>query len=99
MKKTLIMVALGIISLSMVLPVTADARMFTAGMNRDHWFFSQYYPAPCIFPPMPSPCAAPCRPPVLQKQAVPCAVKTACPSKKMPCHGFALSVNPYPLFR
>jgi len=69
------------------------------GCMRDAMCINQFYPAPCIFPPVENPCAVPCRPPALQPQAVPCAYQTACPSGKLPCHGVAYGRNPYPLFR
>lgn len=71
----------------------------TFGCNRDAMCINQFFPPPCIFPPVDNPCAVPCRPPALQPQAVPCAYETACPSLRLPCHGVEFGRNPYPLFR
>lgn len=67
--------------------------------NRDADCTDAMFPAPCVFPPVPSPCAVPCRPPGLQPQAVPCAFETACPSLPLPCHGVSYARNPYVIFR
>ena len=72
---------------------------FTCGMPRDSACADGFYDAPCMFLPIQSPCAVPCRVQGSQPQAVPYFIKTACPSKKLPCYGFAYVNNPYPLFQ
>ena len=62
-------------------------------------YWKQGYGPRCIFPPVDSPCAVPCRESLPQVQAVPCAFKTACPSKRLPCYGVSYYWNPYALFR
>ncbi|MEW6350300.1 MAG: hypothetical protein AB1646_14630 [Thermodesulfobacteriota bacterium] len=69
------------------------------GLDRDEAPLQQSYRPPCVFPPLPSPCAVGCKEAVPQAQAVPCAIKTACPSKRLPCHGVSYYWNPYDLFR
>ena len=99
MKKVLLVVTMAMIAFT---AIQADDRcdaMFTFGMPRDWWVFNQFYEAPCSFPFALNPCAVCCRPPEWQKQAVPCAFETACPSVGMPCHGFTYGANPYPIFK
>ncbi len=67
------------------------------GPENPDW--KQGYGPRCIFPPVDSPFAVPCRDPLPQGQAVPCAFKTACPSKRLPCYGVSYYWNPYALFR
>ncbi|AFM25511.1 hypothetical protein Desti_2841 [Desulfomonile tiedjei DSM 6799] len=71
---------------------------FSFGLQRDSDCLTQCRQAPCIFPPVMNPCAVDCRIPGIQKQAVPCAFDTACPSVRLPCHGVDYGCNPYPLF-
>lgn len=80
-------------------PGVVTKPMFTWGCPRDLARFDGYFPAPCAFPRVESPCAIPCRVPGLRHQVVPKPVVTACHSKKMPCHGFIYGANPYPLFQ
>ena len=67
--------------------------------NRDVDWLDSFFQAQCLFPPIHSPCAVPCRRPGIQGQSVPCAFNTACPSRKLPCQGLSYGGNPYPLFR
>lgn len=79
---------------------SAGAIECTFGCPRDWWVFQQCKTPPsCEFPPMFNPCAVPCRPPGIQKQAVPCAFKTACPAMVGPCYGVSYGDNPYPIFK
>jgi hypothetical protein len=82
-----------------LLPAGQAGAMFSFGLPRDDACLDQFYPAPCVFPPVCSACAVPCRIPGIQCQAVPCAIVTACPSKRLPCHGVSYGANPYPIFR
>ncbi len=94
--KKFIVIAMGFV---LLIGSTAAAQQFTWGCPRDWAGCGKGEFAPCEFPPMLNPCAVPCRPPDIQKQAVPCAYKTACPSARLPCHGVSYAVNPYPIFR
>ncbi len=89
-----------ILALVLVVAVAqiSDAR-FSFGLHRDSDCLAQCDAAPCYFPPVMNPCAVDCRPTGIEKQAVPCAFDTACPSLRLPCHGVEYSANPYPLFR
>ncbi len=69
------------------------------GMDGEAPPLQQRYSPPTVFPPIPSPCAVGCREAAPQAQAVPCAIKTACPAKRLPCHGVSYYWNPYELFR
>jgi len=73
--------------------------MFAFGLHRDSACLNQFYEAPCHFPPLPNPCAVPCRPPGLQGQSVPLQFRTACPSTAIAENGFAFGQFPYPIFR
>ena len=92
-------VVFAVISVLLVAPSVHARGKFSWGWNRDSAWLDRYYPAPCMFPPIPSPCAAPCRWPGIQCQSVPCAFETACPSRKLPCHGVSYGYYPYPIFR
>jgi hypothetical protein len=99
MKFSTLAAAICVLIIVAFVPILSSAQMFTHGIARDWAFFDQYYPAPCYFPPVVNPCQAPCRSGGFQPQTVPCPIKTACPSRKLPCHGFAYGTNPYPIFR
>lgn len=99
MKRAALAVSLlTLLSILYIAPESNAAR-FSFGLPRDSACLDAYYPAPCVFPPVCNPCAVPCRPPCLQPQAVPCAFKTACPSRRLPCHGVSYGKRPYHLFR
>ncbi|MDQ7784387.1 MAG: hypothetical protein RDU20_15985 [Desulfomonilaceae bacterium] len=88
-----------IIAAAAVISFTTDCEaMFSFGLHRDCAFLTALSEAQCQFPPLLNPCQVPCRPPGLQKQAVPCAFQTACPSLTLPAHGVSYGWNPYPLF-
>jgi len=73
--------------------------MFAFGLHRDSACLLALSEAQCQFPPLLNTCQAPCRPPGLQIQTVPCAFQTACPSLILPAHGVSYGFNPYPMFR
>lgn len=81
-----------------LVPATECQSFFTFGCPRDGKMFTCRSEAQCHFPPLLNPCAAPCRPPGLQAQAVPCPFRTACPSLLLPDYGISYGQNPYPLF-
>ena len=93
--------ALAFAAITSVLPFQAVdcAAMFSWGCYLDAACLNQFFCPPVEFPLALNPCAVPCRPPGLQPQAVPCAFKTACPSKRLPCHGVSYGAFPYPIFR
>jgi hypothetical protein len=99
MKRVFFALAVLAVSLSLLISFVSMASSGLFSNPRDLARLDRRYPAPCIFPPIDSPLAVPCRPPGLQVQAVPCAFDTACPSVKLPCHGVSYGNNPYPLFR
>lgn len=99
MKRVFFTLALSVIACAIIASGTASAKMFSFGCHRDAGFLAKYRCAPCIFPPVANPCAVPCRPPQIQSQCVPCAYETACPSGKLPCHGYTYGAYPYPLFQ
>lgn len=100
MKRTLIIIILLVLASSVLItPDVWAKKKFSWGWHRDVDWLDAFFPAPCVFPAIYSPHAIPCRPPGIQGQAVPCAFQTACPSKRMPCHGISYGLNPYPLFR
>lgn len=72
--------------------------MFAFGLHRDSDCLLAFSEAQCQFPPLLNTCQVPCRPPGLQKQEVPCAFQTACPSLILPAHGISYGFNPYPIF-
>jgi hypothetical protein len=72
--------------------------MCSCGLHRDSACLNAFSEAQCQFPPLLNTCQVPCRPPGLQKQTVPCAFQTACPSVILPAHGVSYGCNPYPLF-
>lgn len=100
MKRTFIVIILLAIASSSLMACDVWAyKKFSWGWHRDVAWLDAWFPPQCLFPPLHSPHAVPCRHPGIQKQTVPCAFKTACPSKRSPCHGIAYGLNPYPLFR
>lgn len=98
MKRVSVLLALFVVASAVSLSSESSAKPLAIG-HRDTAGLDRHYPAPCLFPPVANPCAAPCRPPGIQCQSVPCAVKTACPSSRLPCHGVSYGDNPYPLFQ
>ena len=99
MKKVIVGLALVLVFSWMIASAAQAWPKFTFGIHRDYDCMDGHYDAPCMFLPIKSPCAVPCRVQGSQPQAVPYFMKTACPSKKLPCYGFAYANNPYPLFR
>jgi hypothetical protein len=99
MKRLIFVLLLATLAALIWAPVGNCFAVPTFGCHRDSMCVNQFYEPPCDFPPVPNPCAVPCRPPAFQPQAVPCAFETACPSVQLPCYGVAYGRNPYPLFR
>ena len=98
MKRILVPVLL-LLTISAAFVLTDECKaFFTFGCQRDAAVFTSRCPAQCEFPPLLNPMQAPCRPPGLQLQAVPCPFRTACPSVILPDYGIAYSQNPYPIF-
>jgi|GEM_PF-598235 len=98
MKRPSILLTFSALAAALLLSPPDCPAMFSWFLDRDAECLNQYYKPPCQFPLALNPCAVPCRPPVLQPQAVPCAFKTACPADRLPCHGVSYGDNPYPLF-
>jgi hypothetical protein len=83
---------------AMFLAASECHAIFTFGCPRDAAVFASKSEAQCHFPPLLNPCAAPCRPPGLQAQAVPCPFRTSCPAIILPDYGISYGQYPYPLF-
>ncbi|MFH1117789.1 MAG: hypothetical protein V1792_28035 [Pseudomonadota bacterium] len=98
MKRILFLFTVIIIAAAAVLSSGDCEAMFSFGLHRDCQCLNALSEAQCQFPPLLNTCQAPCPPPALQKQAVPCPFETACPSLMLPPHGISYGHNPYPLF-
>ncbi len=99
MKKLFVGLTFAMLFTVIVVPAAQALPVFSFGLHRDSACLDGFFDAPCKFLPIESPCAVPCRAPGIQPQSVPKCVKTACPSKGLPCYGMVYGSNPYPLFR
>ncbi len=99
MKKVALALALVVAVSSIAVLSDARAAQFSFGLNRDAPFIIMNRTTPCVFPPVCSPKALPCRPPGVSVQKTTAAYQSACPSKKLPYYGVSYTDNPYPLFQ